>query len=109
MAKIKKATPTTVVVREHDLLIKNDIAKVAADADRAHADGCVGCRRASVCINCGHEIDQNAAITTANFKTAGGLLLATVVDRCLSGACVACCSVIHKHVDDDPMKIATRI
>lgn len=75
-------------MKDHDIYKSgSSVLKRDESAPRPHADGCVGCRRAEICIKCGKR------------ATLG-------VDRCLSGACAKCCKTIHVHVAGDPMQIA---
>lgn len=70
-------------MKDHDTLVPSkdgktwDLRKADETAPRPHADGCVGCRRESVCVVCG---------TPATLD----------VNRCISGACVKCCWMTHK-------------
>lgn len=69
-------------MKDHDTLVPSkdgktwDLRKADETAARPHADGCVGCRRESVCVVCG---------TPATLD----------VNRCVSGACVDCHVQLH--------------
>jgi hypothetical protein len=71
-------------MKDHDTLVPSkdgktwDLQKRDADAPLPHADGCVGCRRASTCVVCGVPATLD-------------------VDRCVSGACVACHVRLHEN------------
>lgn len=70
-------------MKDHDILVYDkdgkikDTTKGDENKPRPHADGCVGCRRESVCIRCGERCELN-------------------VTRCVSGACNACCDAMHR-------------
>jgi hypothetical protein len=71
--------------KDHDVLVvgKNSsvmVTKVFGDHASPHADGCVGCRRAGVCVRCGEKS-----------------LLSN--GRCVSGMCFGCCMNSHAHVN----------
>lgn len=69
-------------MKDHDTLVPSkdgktwDLQKRGADAPLPHADGCVGCRRASTCVSC------NAFAELGN-------------GRCVSGMCTVCCALLH--------------
>lgn len=71
-------------MRDHDTLVPSkdgktwDLKKAHGDAPRPHADGCVGCRRESVCVVCGTPCTLD-------------------INRCISGACVGCHVRLHEN------------
>lgn len=71
---------------EHEITVKSGealiVKKVPVETGRPHADGCVGCRRAAVCVSCGEPSTFDSG-------------------RCHSGACEKCCAQIHKHAHDN--------
>lgn len=79
-------------ILDHDIILKNgelaNVAKGDDTAKRPHADGCVGCRRTTQCINCG----QISAFAPLNSAQPG---------RCNSGACPTCCADIHVHANNN--------
>jgi hypothetical protein len=65
------------MAKDHDIWTRDhkDITK-AESAPRPHADGCVGCRRASECVSC-------------------GVYCVLDFNRCVSGMCLGCCERLH--------------
>lgn len=74
-------------VKDHDILVYDkdgkvrDVIKADESKPLPHADGCVGCRRAGMCVRCGKA------------REPGGVILCTV------GACDACCLLLHVRHD----------
>lgn len=89
--------------QEHDLITTTkDTAKAhrreITVTPRPHADGCVGCRRDQVCIKCGKP--SMLSVVDKIVQPNG---------RCISGACMKCCAILHKHVDDNPGAVCERV
>ena len=81
--KAKNKPVASGITLDHDVVIRDDNGKVKdlvkrhSDVPRPHADGCVGCRRESVCIFCSEPCILGES-------------------RCVAGACYDCCEGEHQ-------------